>query len=57
VAREVPGLGGRMYKANAGFCLEGQVWPDAPNRPYFPQAILRPGEKSRQVTQYRFRLG
>jgi aldose 1-epimerase len=56
-AREVPGLGRRMYKANAGFCLEGQVWPDAPNRPYFPQAFLRPGEKSRQVTQYRFRLG
>jgi aldose 1-epimerase len=57
VAREVPGLGRRMYKANAGFCLEAQVWPDAPNRPYFPQAVLRPGEKSRQVTQYRFRLG
>jgi aldose 1-epimerase len=56
-AREVPGLGRRMYKANAGFCLEGQVWPDAPNRPYFPQALLRPGEKSSQVTQYRFRLG
>ncbi len=55
VAREVPGHGGRMYKANAGFCLEAQIWPDAANRPYFPQALLRPGETSRQITEYRFR--
>jgi aldose 1-epimerase len=55
-AREVPGLGGRMYKANAGFCLESQIWPDACNRSYFPSALLRPGETSRQATEYRFRL-
>ncbi len=55
VARAVPGLGGRTYKANAGFCLEPQIWPDSPNRPYFPQAVLRPGETYRQVTEYRFR--
>lgn len=57
VAREQPGLGGRRYGAHAGFCLEPQVWPDSPNRPYFPQAVLRPGETYRQVTEYRFRLG
>jgi aldose 1-epimerase len=56
VSPGVPGHGRRIYGANAGFCLEAQVWPDAVNRPYFPSAILRPGEIYRQVTQYRFRL-
>ena len=41
----------------AGFCLEPQVWPDLPNRPYFPQAVLWPGEIYRQTTEYRFRRG
>ena len=36
-------------QASAGFCLEPQVWPDSPNRPYFPQAVLRPGEIYRQI--------
>lgn len=57
VAREAPGLGGRKYGAWAGFCLEAQSWPDSPNRPYFPQAVLRPGDRYHQVTEYRFRLG
>ncbi len=57
VARTIPGLGGRDYRAYAGFCMEPQIWPDSPNRPYFPQALLRPGEVYRQVTEYRFRLG
>ena len=56
VERTVPGHGGRMYKAYAGFCLEPQIWPDSPNRPYFPQAVLWPGEVYRQVTEYRFRM-
>ncbi|MBX3577191.1 MAG: galactose mutarotase [Rhizobiaceae bacterium] len=55
VARSVPGLGGRTYRAWAGFCMEPQVWPDSPNRPYFPQAVLRPGEVYRQQTEYRFK--
>jgi aldose 1-epimerase len=54
--RTVPGLDGIVYGARAGLCLEPQGWPDSPNRRYFPQAILRPGEAYRQVTQYRFRL-
>jgi aldose 1-epimerase len=57
VAREQEGLEGRRYKACAGFCLEPQVWPDSPNRPYFPQAMLWPGEIYRQTTEYRFRKG
>ena len=51
-----PGLDGRSYGPCAGFCLEPQVWPDSPNRPYFPQALLRPDEVYRQTTEYRFRL-
>jgi aldose 1-epimerase len=57
VARQVPGLGGRKYGAWAGFCLEAQGWPDSPNRPYFPQSVLWPGDRYTQVTEYRFRLG
>ncbi|MCV3240847.1 aldose epimerase family protein [Mesorhizobium sp. ZC-5] len=56
VARDAAGHGGRRYKAHAGFCLEPQVWPDSPNRPYFPQAVLWPGEIYRQTTEYRFKL-
>jgi aldose 1-epimerase len=54
--RDVPGLRGIRYGRYAGICLEPQVWPDSPNRPYFPQAVLRPGEEYRQSTEYRFRI-
>ena len=54
-ARQVPGLDGIAYGAYAGFCLEPQVWPDAPHRAYFPQATLRPGQQYAQTTEYRFR--
>jgi aldose 1-epimerase len=50
----VPGLGGHRYGANAGMCLEPQRFPDSPNEPHFPDAILRPGQTYRQVTEYRF---
>ena len=52
--RSVPGLGGRRYGRRAGLCLEPQIWPDAPNHPHFPQALLRPGETYRQVSSFRF---
>lgn len=50
----VPGLTGKPYGAYAGFCFEPQIWPDAPNHPHFPQALLMPGETRRQETRYRF---
>lgn len=49
-----PGLGGRRYGARAGLCLEPQRWPDSPNHEAFAGAVLRPGERYRQVTEYRF---
>lgn len=42
-----PGLG-------RGLCLEPQDYPDAPNRPNFPPALLRPGQQYRRRLDYRF---
>ena len=53
----VPGLTGKPYKAYAGFCMEPQVWPDSPNHPGFPQAVLRPGERYVQQSAFRFTRG
>ena len=54
VAPQVPGFEGRTYGNFAGFCLETQVWPDAINKPDFPNAILMPGDVLRQETDYVF---
>ena len=48
------GLDGQRLGAHAGLALEPQVWPDSPNRPDFPSAVLRPGETYRQHTQFAF---
>ncbi|WP_018184779.1 aldose epimerase family protein [Kaistia granuli] len=48
------GLNGEVYGANAGLCLEPQLFPDAPNQKDFPDAILRPGETYRQETLFSF---
>lgn len=52
-----PGRRGIPYPQHAGLCLETQLFPDAPNRPNFPSAVLRPGEVWRQATEYRFEAG
>lgn len=48
------GLQGRHYGPHAGLALETQFWPDAPNQPGFPDAILRPGQPWQAQTRYRF---
>jgi aldose 1-epimerase len=48
------GKGGRMYAYRTGFCLETQHFPDSPNQPSFPSTEVRPGEKFRSTTIYRF---
>lgn len=48
------GLTGALYGPNAGLCLEPQLFPDSPNRPDFPSAVLRPGETYRQETLFVF---
>ncbi len=37
-----------------GFCFEAQHYPDSPNRPNFPSALLSPGETYTQTTFYIF---
>ena len=49
------GPSGRPYGRRDGLCLEPQSFPDAPNRPGFPSAVLRPGEEYRAVSVYSFR--
>ena len=49
-----PGKSGRAYVRHGGLCLETQHFPDSPNRPEFPDTILRPGGKYRSKTVYRF---
>ena len=48
------GKGGAPYARRWGFCLETQVFPDAPHHPNFPSAVLAAGEEYRQKTVYRF---
>lgn len=48
------GKGGAEYRPWGSFCLETQGFPDAPNRPNFPDSILRPGERYDHTTVFRF---
>ena len=47
--------GGRRahrYRQSYGFALETQDFPDAPNHPDFPSAVLRPGQVYQQTSIY-----
>lgn len=48
------GFSGIRYHKHSGFCLETQHFPDSPNKPMFPDVVLRPGEEYRHLTVYRF---
>lgn len=48
------GKGGTLYGPQNSICLETQNFPDAPNHPNFPSAVLRPGEVYHHVTLFRF---
>lgn len=45
---------GRSYEDYDGVAIECQNFPDAPNRPGFPPAVLRPGEEYHQTIVFRF---
>ncbi len=49
-----PARSGGSYTRRAGFCLETQHFPDAPNHPDFATTIVRPGETLRSTTIFRF---
>ncbi len=50
------GANGQAIRQSDGLCLETQHFPDAPNQPTFPQAVLRPGEVYSSTTVHRFSL-
>lgn len=54
IKSSVVGLNGKKYGSGAGLCLETQIWPDAPNNPTYPNAILRVGDVRVQETDYIF---
>lgn len=50
----VTGRHGKVYEPRTGFCLETQVFPDAPNHANFPSSVLRPGETFKSTTTFTF---
>jgi len=48
------GKNNMRYDKYAGFCLETQHYPDAPNQPEFPSTVLQPGSVYQQTTIYQF---
>ncbi len=50
----VTGKGGTVYGFRFGFCLETQHFPDSPNQPKFPSAVLKTGQKYQGTTIFKF---
>ena len=48
------GKKGIVYGRRASVCLETQKYPDTPNKPEWPSALLKPGEKYDSHCIYRF---
>lgn len=48
------GKSGRLYGRRSGFCLETQHYPDSPNQPSFPTAVLKPGQRYHTTTVHKF---
>lgn len=48
------GKGGRAYNDRDGVAIECQNFPDAPNKPNFPSAVLREGERYERHISFRF---
>jgi aldose 1-epimerase len=50
----ITGKSGHVYQKRNGFALETQHYPDSPNHPSFPSAVLRPGQTYHSRTMYKF---
>ncbi len=50
----IVGKHGIRYQHRTALCLEAQDFPDAPNHPDFPSAVLKPGQRYKQTTIYQF---
>jgi aldose 1-epimerase len=50
----VAGKGGVKYAHRTACCLETENFPDAPNQPSFPSAVLKPGETYTHTMVHKF---
>lgn len=51
---KVTGKKGIVYQQRTGICLETQKYPDTPNKPEWPSALLKPGETYTSHCVFRF---
>lgn len=51
---QVKGKENADYHAKSGICFETQNFPDAPNHPHFPNALLKKGEEYFHNTIFKF---
>lgn len=51
---ERAGKGGKVYDKRSGFCFETQHFPDSPNKPNFPSAVLKKGGRYQTTTVFKF---
>lgn len=54
VPKRCHGKSGCFYGPQHAFCLETQFFPDSPNQPTFPSAVLKAGDKYTHSTVFRF---
>jgi aldose 1-epimerase len=50
----VKGKSGKPYYKRSALAIEPQHYPDSPNHPDFPSTVLKPGEKYRQLSVFKF---
>lgn len=48
------GAHGATFPARSAVCFEAQCFPDTPNKPHFPSAVLLPDDEYQQITIYKF---
>jgi aldose 1-epimerase len=53
---KLKGKDGVAYNTTSGICFESQNYPDAPNQPDFPDAVLKKGDTYTQKTIWKFEL-
>ncbi|GAB4112724.1 MAG: galactose mutarotase [Candidatus Caldatribacteriota bacterium] len=51
---EIQGAGGLLFKKHGALCLETEYFPNSPNEPKFPSAVLYPGKTYHHITIHRF---
>jgi hypothetical protein len=54
INNQIKGKENASYHSQSGICFETQNFPDAPNHPNFPSAILLPGDIYFHKTIYKF---